>query len=319
MTYTVRLDGFSGPLDLLLYLVKQEEVEIHEIPIARICDMYLVHLKEIAELDVENASEFLVMAATLMLIKSRALLPDEEAVDLEEELDPKDELIQQLLEYKRFKMAARDLSALASDRARRIGFTPPPDGREQEIPLEDIDLFDLVKAFAQLLRATGLDRAPRVIENEKPLREYIDDVFTILKARRSSTFAGLFEGLTDRVSLIGRLLALLELVRRRRLAVKQQGAFDSIEIELIDERPITDDEYQDADLALTSTPIPDTIDEAAEETGGEAAVTAGPAPADEEDEDDGDGEIELETKDATDARAPADPGATATGDANALD
>lgn len=254
MTYTVRLESFSGPLDLLLYLVKQEEVEIHEIPIARICDMYLVHLKEIAELDVENASEFLVMAATLMLIKSRALLPDEEAVDLEEELDPKDELIQQLLEYKRFKMAARDLSALASERSRRIAFTPPEDGREREIPLEDIDLFDLVKAFAQLLKATGLDHAPRVIANEKPLREYIDDVFAIVREKKSVTFAQLFEGQTDRVTLIGRLLALLELVRRRRLAVKQIGTFDQIEIELRDESALTDDEYNDADLALTSAP-----------------------------------------------------------------
>jgi segregation and condensation protein A len=244
MDYKVSLDNFSGPLDLLLHLVKEEEVEIHEIPITTICDRYLEYLKALEVLDVDVAADFLVMASTLMLIKSRSLLPhEEEEVDLEEELDPEDELIQQLLEYKRFKMAARDLSDRALVRARIVPFSPPERDVDREIPLEEIDLWDLVRAFSALLRETGLDRgATRQIHDEKPLREYIDEVFSTLRQRRRVMFEELFEGSRKIETVIGRFLALLELARRGRLRARQSSSFDRIEIELLDDRELSDDE-----------------------------------------------------------------------------
>ncbi|MFH0943792.1 MAG: segregation/condensation protein A [Planctomycetota bacterium] len=251
MTYTVSLENFSGPLDLLLYLVKQEEVEIHEIPISVVCDRYLEYLTNLENLDVDLASEFLVMASTLMLIKSRSLLPAGEEIDLEEELDPEDELIQQLLEYKQFKMASRDLEQLAAWRSQVFPYTAPrlPE-EETEVELEEIDLWDLVRAFATMLQETGIQRAPRVIVDEKPLREYIEEVFGSVRTRGRITFLGLFEGQRDRTTVIGRFLALLELIKRKLVRSEQAGSFDSIEIVLQDDRDLSLDEILNMEAEL---------------------------------------------------------------------
>ncbi len=255
MTYTVSLDNFAGPMDLLLYLIKQEEVAIHDIRISTICDRYFEYMKSLKTLDVDLASEFLVMASTLMLIKSRSLLPIEEEVDLDEELDPEDELIQQLLEYKKFKIASRDLQEMASERALIYPYLPPKLRRdEEEIELDDVDLMDLLKAFAALMNATGLDRRPRLIADERPLREYIEDVFRILLAKKTVSFRGLFEDQTQREDIIGRFLALLELSRRGRIQTVQIGSFDDIEISLVDERELTSEEIELMEAEL-SAPI----------------------------------------------------------------
>ena len=261
MSYTVKIDNFSGPMDLLLYLVKQQEVEIHEIRISEICDRYLEFMKAMEVLNVDLAADFLVMASTMMLIKSRSLLPVEEELDLEEELDPEDELIQQLLEYKRFKVATRDLDDLAHERREIFPLIPPRRKREEvEIPIEDIDLFDLVKAFSTLLKETGLDRStPHKINTEKPLREYMDEVFTILRSHRRISFSGLFEGMRDRDSIIGRFLALLELVRQKRLSVIQEASFDSIDIELQDDKDLSDEEWDEAEVTNSSA-VDDEVD-----------------------------------------------------------
>jgi len=251
MTHTVSLDNFAGPLDLLLHLIQQEEVEIHEIPIAVICDRFLESLQHLENLDVDVASEFLVMASTLMLIKSRKLLPAEEEVDLEEELDPEDELIQQLLEYKQFKMASRDLETLAQDRARIFPYTAPklPEA-EPEIELEELDLWDLVRAFATMLQETNIGRAPRVVTNEKPLREYLEEVFQLVRERKTVTFLSLFEGLRDRGTVIGRFLALLELIKGQLVRSVQVGSFDQIEIVLADDRDLSATEILDMEAEL---------------------------------------------------------------------
>ncbi|MFG0319119.1 MAG: segregation and condensation protein A [Planctomycetota bacterium JB042] len=285
MTYSVALDNFSGPMDLLLHLVKQEEVEINEIPIAKICDRYLSFIKEMQELDVDVAGEFLVMASTLMLIKSRTLLPIEEEVDLEEELNPEDELIQQLLEYKRFKMASRDLKDLAQERALIYPYRPPKVvGEEKEIELEEIDLMDLVKAFAVILKETGFTRMPRLLKTEKPLREYIDEVFAILRERKAVRFTGLFEGSKDRESVIGRFLALLELARRGRVRAAQVGSFDEIEISLKDESDFTLEEFQEIEVEMGEGPTDEErelLGSAADSADGAPAETSGSEPASE--------------------------------------
>ena len=245
------LDNFNGPLDLLLYLIKQEEVEITDIPIKIICDKYLEYLRALEFLDVDVSSEFLVVAATLMLIKSRALLPVEEEIDLEEELNPEDELIQQLLEYKRYKVASRDLAEMAEMRARIFPFSPPrAEGEEREIELEEIDLWDLMNAFNSMLRETGLHRLPRLIREDKPLRLYIEEVFETVRRRGKVVFRELFEGAEERETIVGRFVALLELVRRGRLIVRQLGSYDTIELEIADSRDLSDEEIDlmEADL-----------------------------------------------------------------------
>lgn len=243
MEYTVSLDNFNGPMDLLLYLIKQEEMEIHEIPISTICSRYLDYIKALEFLDVDITSEFLVMAATLMLIKSRSLLPKEDAVDIEEELDPEDELIQQLLEYKQYKVASRDLSEMAEIRSRVFPFDPPKqDKGEQEIELEDIDLWDLVKAFGNLMQETGLHKLPKALKDEKSLRAYIGEVFEIVRSQGKVQFKALFDGAASRVTIVGRFIALLELVRRKKVGISQERFEDQIEIEIQDDRDLSAEE-----------------------------------------------------------------------------
>lgn len=270
--YTVSLGNFNGPLDLLLYLIKQEEVEIHEIPISVICDRYLDYIRALEFLDVDVSSEFLVMAATLMLIKSRSLLPTEEAVDIEEELDPEDELIQQLLEYKQYKVASRDLSEMAEIRARVFPFVPPRlDREEQEIELEEVDLWDLVNAFAALMRETGLNKLPRLLKDEKPLRAYINEVFETVRSRGKVTFRALFDGAVARDTVVGRFIALLELVRRKRVAISQDRSYDAIEIEIADDRDLSEAEIDVMEADLEAEVVPE-VDEAGGDGGLDLAM-----------------------------------------------
>ena len=256
MNYTVSLDNFSGPLDLLLFLVKKEEVAIHDVPISTICDRYLEYIKALEFLDVDLSSEFLVMASTMMLIKSRALLPIEDEIDLEEELDPEDELIQQLLEYKRYKVASRDLSEMADIRSRIYPIAPPKPAQvgveEKEIELEDLDLWDLVKAFADLLKETGLHRMPRLIKESKPLRAYIEDVFKAVRMASRISFKGLFVDVASRETVVGRFIAILELVRRGRITVTQSpgGVGQEIELEIADQRDLSEAEIDEMEANL---------------------------------------------------------------------
>jgi len=262
MEYTVSIDNFNGPMDLLLYLIKQEEMEIHEIPISTICSRYLDYIKALEFLDVDITSEFLVMAATLMLIKSRSLLPKEDAVDIEEELDPEDELIQQLLEYKQYKVASRDLSEMAELRSRVFPFDPPkPDKGEQEIELEDIDLWDLVKAFGNLMQETGLHKLPKALKDEKSLRAYIGEVFEIVRSQGKVQFRALFDGAASRVTIVGRFIALLELVRRKKVGISQERFEDQIEIEIQDDRDLSAEEIDvmEADMEAEVDAVEDDL------------------------------------------------------------
>lgn len=256
MEYTVRLNNFSGPMDLLLYLIKQEELEIHEISLSAVCDKYLEHIRSMKNLDVNVSAEFLVVAATLMVIKSRSLLPHEEELDLDEELDPEDELIQQLLEYKKFKAASRDLVEMADLRSRIYPYVPPRlEGSEDEVPLEDIDLIDLVRAFAKLLSETRLDRLPRLIRNDKAIREYIEEVFAILQTQRRVAFYDIFADTRDRDTVVGRFIALLELTKRGRVAISQNGCYDTIEIELLSDRELSQTDLDQMEADMTAPPI----------------------------------------------------------------
>ncbi|MEW6074145.1 MAG: segregation/condensation protein A, partial [Planctomycetota bacterium] len=175
--FTVRLEQvFQGPMDLLLHLVREQEVEIHEIEIAKILDGYLAYLEALEELDVEFAGDFLVMAASLMAIKSRSLLPREE-VNLEEELDPRDELIQRLLEYRRFREAADGLETAWNERVRQVprGWRGEvEETAEREFELGELTIWDLFSVYSRLLRETEADRPQHIAGDPHPLRFYVD-------------------------------------------------------------------------------------------------------------------------------------------------
>ncbi len=230
MDYQVELDTFRGPLDLLLYLVKRHEVDICDIPIAHITEQYFVYLNAAQLIDVENAGEFLVMAATLMEIKSKLLLPRAEEAGAPEE-DPRQELVRQLIEYKKYKDAATLLEAQAERHQTRLARqpveTPTTPGPAQQ-PLRRVELWDLVSAFARLMRETAALQPSQIVMDETPIHVYMERILELLQARPRLSLTELFTPPRTRGRLLGLFLAILELIKGRRVHVEQPEAFGDL-------------------------------------------------------------------------------------------
>jgi len=232
VSYKVRLDVFSGPMDLLLYLVSKEEVEICDIPIAGILDQYMEHLEEMRSRNMEVAGEFIIMASKLMLIKSRMLLPREE-IDLEEEIDPRDELVQQLIEYKKFKTLSRALDDKGKNRGMMEGRPRTLDQADEiEIPLEEVDLFDLVRAFSTILEDTGYGLRSTIIHTDKPIYEHIKEIVGVLRSRPDVPFREIFATRRSLDEALGTFIGLLELCRLSIVKLSQKGHGAEIEVKL---------------------------------------------------------------------------------------
>ncbi len=230
MEYQVQLDTFRGPMDLLLYLVKHNEVDICDIPIARIAEQFLEHLRVLQLIDVERAGDFLVMAATLMEIKSRMLLPRTEDA-AEEEADPRLELVKQLLEYKQFKDAAALLEARAEERVYHFPRQPvkaPANGEGAPPPLAPVELWDLVSAFGRLMRETLALQPKQIVVDETPIQIYMERILALLEERSRLGFVDLFTPPYYRARLVGLFLALLELMKSKQIQAEQEAPFGEI-------------------------------------------------------------------------------------------
>jgi len=218
--YRVNLDIFAGPLDLLLYLVRREEVDIYDIPIAKITDQYVRYLEMLRKLDIDLAGDFLVMAATLMHIKSAMLLPkaQPDEVDIEELADPRAELIRQLLEYKKFKDAANLLGSAADEHKERFG---RPDviieqlkpNAEPQLDIDQVSVWDLLEAFDSIMEATGAKLDISHITDDTPIDLYQIEILHRLQTDGPMSFEHIFQPGANRLVLVGLFLALLELVR----------------------------------------------------------------------------------------------------------
>jgi segregation and condensation protein A len=230
MDYQVELDTFRGPLDLLLYLVKRNEVDVCDIPIARVAEQFHEYLDAIQVIDVEWAGDFLVMAGTLMEIKSRMLLPRSEEEAAEEE-DPRLELVKQLIEYKKFKDAAALLEAQAERQLARLPRqpvdVPAPPGPAQQ-PLRRVELWDLVSAFGRLMRETAALQPRQIVMDETPIHVHMERILQQLAAQAVVTFTELFSPPHTRGRLLGLFLATLELIKGRRVVVEQPERFGEI-------------------------------------------------------------------------------------------
>jgi len=235
----VDLASFQGPLDLLLYLVQQEEVDIYEVSIARIADRFLqICRDEVQGLDVDQAGEFLVMSSQLLVFKSRALLPRDEPIDLEE-VDPRLDLVRQLLEYRRYKGVSVELQ----DRFDRQRSKSPvhvrkptarqlPQDEEEEL---ELDLYGLVAAFQRLLQETGGQEVVHMAKERLPITHFVGTIFDeLLEMGGRTSFRGLLGKRPDRTYVIGAFLALLELLKLRKIRVLQDGLGD-IQIEIREE------------------------------------------------------------------------------------
>ena len=246
--YRVNLDIFAGPLDLLLYLVRKDEVDIYDIPIAKITDQYIRYIEMLKSLDIDLAGDFLVMAATLMQIKSAMLLPKAEPEQLHADdlADPRAELIRQLLEYKKFKDAANLLSDAADKQKEHF---PRPDSiikrlrpdAEPQIDIEQVGIWDLLEAFDSICKATGANLDISHIKDDTPIDLYQIEILHRLQTEGPMSFERIFESGANRVVMIGLFLALLELVRERLIWAKQPASSSSIYL-----RPLTDEPAEQA-------------------------------------------------------------------------
>ena len=247
--YQVRLDIFEGPLDLLLYLVRKEEIELYELSLERLTRQYLDYLAAVAQPDLDRAGDFIAMAAHLIYLKSRRLLPPEQlppgAEDAAEEEDPRWELIRQLVEYKKFKDVARYLQTVESARLDLFSRPPglPPEPGKEEVSLAgamaigDIGVFDLLNAFQKMLRrferrdaANGTQTV--IFEENLTVADKIERLRGLVAGARGQAlaFTELFAQAASRVEMVVTFLALLELVRLKHLRVVQNEAFDEIMI-----------------------------------------------------------------------------------------
>jgi segregation and condensation protein A len=229
--YQLTLDNFHGPLDLLLYLVKRNEVDICDIPIARIAEQFRQYLDVIQLIDVERAGEFLVMTATLMEIKSKLVLPRSEDEAAEEEEDPRRELVRQLLEYKKYKDAAALLEQQAERQNLRLARQPvslpsAPDPAQQ--PLQQVELWDLVSAFARLMRETLALQPQQIVLDHTPIHVYMEMIEQRLRQEGELPFRSLFTPPYTRGRLVGLFLAVLELIKGRRVQAEQAEPFAEI-------------------------------------------------------------------------------------------
>jgi segregation and condensation protein A len=232
--YKVRLEIFEGPLDLLLYLIKRDELDIYDISLERITKQYLEYLQAFKELNIDVAGEFVVMAANLIYLKSRSLLPVDQQPpeeDVEEE-DPRWDLIRQLIEYKKFKEAASQLQARELEQERifaRIGNGAVPESAP--LRLGEVGIFQLINAFQNVIKR---------LEAREDLREMFGENFTVsdkidwilqrVGAGAAVRFSELFAQAASRVEIVVTFLALLELIRLKQVRARQAGAFDEIEV-----------------------------------------------------------------------------------------
>jgi segregation and condensation protein A len=232
LPYQVRIENFEGPLDLLLHLIKKNEINIYDIPIALIAQQYLSYIEAMKDLNLTVAGEFLVMAATLLQIKSKMLLPVEETTEDDEDgPDPREELVRRLLEYKTFKEAARQLDTqerMWREIYRRPAMPSEGAAETDETLLENIGLFDLVDALQEILNRNPGKKLLEILPDNLTVRDRMNVILEALEGQDSIGFEALFDASCHRLVIIVTFLALLELIRLRTVRVHQAEHFGPI-------------------------------------------------------------------------------------------
>ncbi|HTY61114.1 MAG TPA: segregation/condensation protein A [Acidobacteriota bacterium] len=228
---TIHLEAYEGPLDLLLHLIKKEEIDIWNIPIAHITEQYLGYLAIMRDLNINVAGEWLMMAATLIYIKSRMLVPQEQTNgNPEDQLeDPRNELVYQLLEHQKFKNAAEMLYT-REEVENAVWNKPPPDALEDGNEVVAVTLFDLLQAFREVLLRFEATRVMEVDQEDVTIEQKLADIRARFLVHDKLTFSSFFTEARSKRHLIVTFLALLEMVRLREVMLYQKKAFEEIQI-----------------------------------------------------------------------------------------
>ncbi|WP_078545972.1 segregation/condensation protein A [Litchfieldia alkalitelluris] len=240
MEYNVKIDSFEGPLDLLLHLINRLEIDIYDIPVANITEQYMLYIQTMSEMKLDIASEYLVMAATLLAIKSKMLLPKQEELydedlEIEFEEDPREELMNRLIEYRKYKSAAEDLKILEEERSHV--FTKPPsdmgelaDEKEAVQHKIDVNLYDMLGALQKLMRRKKLQKplTTKIARQEIPIERRMEEILLELKSlNRPKNFFELFP-VPIREHIVVTFLAILELLKNNLIILEQDNNFSDI-------------------------------------------------------------------------------------------
>ncbi len=233
--YQVRLDAFEGPLDLLLHLIKKEELDIYDIPISRVTRQYLEYLEIMRMLDLDVAGEFLVMASELMRIKSRMLLPIPKEED-EEAIDPRADLVRRLLEYRKYKEVAKDLKGREGERLEIYtrGWKPEV-SEEPAVELQQVSIFQLLDVMRTVMFRFAQEKVHRVTREEVKVEEKMDQLLEALESADGISFRSYVEACRSKIEVLVVFIALLELIRQQRVIAFQRVAFGDIWIRLVRE------------------------------------------------------------------------------------
>lgn len=237
MEYAVKIDAFEGPLDLLLHLIKESKVDIWDIKIVDITDQYLNYIKNMESLNLNIASEYLVMASELMEMKSKMLLPRYQEENEEEELDPREQLIHKLIEYQKYKEMTKNFKEL--EEVRHEFYTKTPESLKEYVDegtviSNDVSLDDLMKAFEKFLERKKLDKplSTTVTKKEITVEERRTSIRKILSQKKKVDFFELFEEVTTEYVVVT-FLAVLEMAKKQELTIYQENNFDNIICEVI--------------------------------------------------------------------------------------
>ncbi|MDD4981287.1 MAG: segregation/condensation protein A [Candidatus Omnitrophota bacterium] len=234
MSYKIKLELFEGPLDLLLYLVKKDHLNIYDIPIAKVTEQYLQYINLMQLLDLNIAGEFLVMAATLMQIKSKMLLPAEEGQEESgDQEDPREELVKRLLEYEKFKEIAENLRQKESDQ-REVYKRPKVEIDTKEEKGKDVyfeaSIFDLINAFSKALKDVPKEVFYEVVKDQFTVEQATHEILHLLLVRSQVKLSELFSKAKNKMDIIVTFLAVLELIRVKEIIARQNQLFEDIEI-----------------------------------------------------------------------------------------
>jgi segregation and condensation protein A len=288
--YKVQLDNYYGPLDLLLHLVKETEVDITAIALARACEQYITFLSAMERRDIDLSGNFLALASQLLLIKSRTIAPLELTPGAEgeegeeEEGDASLELIKKLLDYKRFKDRARALDLLLTERAQKFGRPHIRlEGETEQEPLRNLELWDLVLLYSKALKGTRLDAMMSILYRDVPLEVFIDKILNTLVDRKTTSLRELLGESPDRTSILGTFLALLQLAKIQKVTVEQETDYGDIKIQAVDRppEPLVLETAVPSETAVMEKPFsqPREAAPAAQPTGPETPGEATPSPA----------------------------------------
>jgi len=250
--YAVDLEVFQGPLDLLLYLIRKDEIDIYDIPVARITEQYMKYVEMLRLLNLENAGEYILMAATLIRIKAQMLLPRE--IGSEDEIDPREELTRALLEYRKYKEASEILDEKRDTESRLTAIAGRSNGYggQQAVLTDTTTLFDLLTAFHEVMSAFKEESSYLVAHDEINVEDRVKIILAKLSEKECATFEELFADVKVKMIAIVTFMAILEMVRLKQIVVRQSVPFS--ELRVYKAEPVVETEAENED-EITETDL----------------------------------------------------------------